>query len=163
MTTSHVCEQWQQPPFICPAWSLSKGRVNCPTGCGKTWTAIWAFDLTWKELIDFCVTGSVRGKKKKRCLLVISQHVQKYLRERRREGMKREITSHPTTSLLNYNNLTHMGRPLWQRERGGESLCGGGEGGSLLWKITHLTSSWGKERQIWCATPLGVQPGGLLR
>lgn len=32
-------------------------------------------------------------------------------RERGREGMKREITSHPTPSLLNYNNLTHMGWP----------------------------------------------------
>lgn len=42
--------------------------------------------------------------------------------------MKREITSHPTTSLLNYNNLTHMVWPPWQREMGGESLCGGGEG-----------------------------------
>ncbi len=37
-------------------------------------------------------------------------------REREREGMKREITSHPTPSLLNYNNLTHMGWPPWQRE-----------------------------------------------
>ena len=46
-----------------------------------------------------------------------------------REGMKREITSHPTPSLLNYNNLTHMGWPPWQRERGGEPLCGGGDGG----------------------------------
>lgn len=42
--------------------------------------------------------------------------------------MKREITSHPAPSLLNYNNLTHMGWPPWQRERGGEPLCGGGEG-----------------------------------
>lgn len=33
-------------------------------------------------------------------------------REKRgREGVKREITSHPTTPLLNYNNLTHMGWP----------------------------------------------------
>lgn len=58
--------------------------------------------------------------------------------------MKREITSHPAPSLLNYNNLTHMGWPPWQRERGGEPLCGGGEGeerGSPLWEITHLTSS----------------------
>lgn len=31
-TASHVCERWQQPPFICPAWSLSTGRLNCPTG-----------------------------------------------------------------------------------------------------------------------------------
>lgn len=29
--------------------------------------------------------------------------------ERGRVRMKREITSHPTPSLLNYNNLTHMG------------------------------------------------------
>ena len=79
-------------------------------------------------------------RKKQRCLLVISQHVEKYLRERRKEreregeGMKREITSHPTPSLLNYNNLTHMVWPPWQRERGEER-------GSLLWEITHLTSS----------------------
>ena len=37
-------------------------------------------------------------------------------REGGREGMKREITSHPTPSLLNYNNLTHMGWLLWQSE-----------------------------------------------
>lgn len=37
-------------------------------------------------------------------------------KERGREGMKREITSHPTPSLLNYNNLTHMGWPPCQRE-----------------------------------------------
>lgn len=30
--------------------------------------------------------------------------------------MKREITSHPTPSLLNYNNLTHMGWPPLQSE-----------------------------------------------
>lgn len=108
-------------PARCPQ------RANCPAGCGRTWTAIRAFDLTWKELIDFCVTGSFRWKKrgkKKRCLLVISQHVEKYLRERGREGMKREITSHPTTSLLNYNNLTHMGWPSWQGEGRGDAVWG---------------------------------------
>lgn len=78
--------------------------------------------------------------------------MQKYLRERKRErereGMKREITSHPTPSLLNYNNLTHMGWLPWQRERGEESRRVGEERGSLLWEITHLTSSRGTERQI---------------
>ncbi|TNN25432.1 hypothetical protein EYF80_064438 [Liparis tanakae] len=43
--------------------------------------------------------------------------------------MKREITSHPTPSLLNYDNLTHMGRPLW-RSAGEEGRCVG-ERGSL--------------------------------
>lgn len=62
--------------------------------------------------------------------------------------MKREITSHPTPSLLNYNNLTHMCRPPWRRERGEESRCVGEERGSLLGEITHLTSSGGTERQI---------------
>lgn len=46
-------------------------------------------------------------------------------KERGREGMKREITSHPTPSLLNYDNLTHMGRLLWRSARGGGPLCGG--------------------------------------
>lgn len=32
----------------------------------QVWTVYRAFDLTWKELIDFCVTGSVRGKGKKK-------------------------------------------------------------------------------------------------
>lgn len=41
--------------------------------------------------------------------------------------MKREITSHPTPSLLNYNNLTHMRWPPWQSE--GRRAVGGGGGG----------------------------------
>ena len=57
--------------------------------------------------------------------------------------MKKEITSHPAPSLLNYNNLTHMARPLQHAEREGRerraALWGrrglpalGGDNSSLL-------------------------------
>lgn len=44
-------------------------------------------------------------------------------RESRRE---REITSHPAPSLLNYSNLTHMGRPPCQRARRAAAVRGSG-------------------------------------
>lgn len=63
-------------------------------------------------------------KGEKRCLLVISQHVANICKRKiggGDGGMKREITSHPTPSLYNYSNVTHMGRPPWQKkeEKGG--------------------------------------------
>ncbi|KAA8592805.1 hypothetical protein FQN60_018260 [Etheostoma spectabile] len=63
--------------------------------------------------------------------------------------MKREITSHPTPSLLNYINLTHMGWPPWQSGRGGEGIPALGDHSS------YLEAEVQKDRFD--------RPGGLLR
>lgn len=67
--------------------------------------------------------------------------------------MKREITSHPTPSLLNYNNLTHMGWPPWQRERGGEPLCGGGEGIPALGDHSSYRELRYEKTDLMCGSP----------
>lgn len=69
--------------------------------------------------------------------------------------MKREITSHPAPSLLNYSNLTHMGRPPWQRgrERGGELLCGGGEGIPALGDHSSYLRLRDPETDLMCSSP----------
>lgn len=129
--TSHICEQWQQLPFMRPAWLLSKGRVNSPTVCGETWMVYCAFDLTWKELIDFYVTGSVREKKKKRMMLAghFTTCAEISEREKEREGGRGWRERSPHTRLHSYSItiiwLTWAGRRVAQRERGEESRCVG--------------------------------------
>lgn len=123
----HVWEQWQQPSGLV---AVPPPFLIVLQPSAETWMANCCFDLTWKKLIDFCVTEE---GKKKRCLLLIWQHRQKHLRE----GPKREITSHPPPVLLNYSNLTHMEWP--PRPPGeGPSVCVGGspplgDHSSYLW------------------------------
>lgn len=116
--------RWPQPELIV----LQAGA--------ETWTVNCCFDLTWKKLIDFCVTEKLGGGGE-----MLAAHLtacmQKHLREGR-EGMKREITSHPAPFLLNYSNLTHMDWPPWLTGGGGageraEGIPSPGDHSSYLW------------------------------
>lgn len=82
-------------------------------------------------------------------------------REGAREGRdeEREITSHPAPSRLNYSNLTHMGWPPRQRERGGEPPCGGGEGIPALGD--HSSYLWLRYQKtgLMCGSPRSAARG----
>lgn len=150
---------WKCQSCVWPVAAASwRGRcpqpeLIVPQVLAETWTVNCCFDLTWKKLIDFCVTEE--GGEKDACCSLDSLH-----RNILRRGRRGWRESSPHTRLHSCSITV-----IWLTWTGRHGRRGGGEEerGSLVWKITHLISEWGKNRQIWWVVPLGVQPGGLWR